>query len=281
MARHKLLQSALIRKGSTLALRVPRALANLKANPEDYRAQPPIVVNSLPKSGTHMLMQVARALPNTRYFGSFIAQTPSLTLRMRSSGEIARRIRRIAPGEVLGAHLHYHPETNAALQEMNALHLFIYRDPRDVLLSEAHYLTTMARWHKMHRVFAAQPDAEARLRLAITGDGSDLYPDACERIGAYMGWTDALGCHALSYEELNDPDGLAVQINRILDAFSDLGGQVGDRVLMFQTLVNAINPEKSHTFHKGGIARWMKEMSPEAQAMCLERFPWLTEQQDA
>ncbi|EEX13548.1 hypothetical protein CSE45_5454 [Citreicella sp. SE45] len=275
MTSARLLNTAPVRKGRGFAMQIPRAVARIGASPADYRAAPPIIVNSLPKSGTHMLMQIAQALPGTRYFGSFIAQTPSLTLRMRSPAEIAGRIKRIVPGEVLGTHLYHHPETARALDEVNALHLFIYRDPRDVLLSETHYLTSMSRWHKMHKTFAAIPDGEERLRLAITGNGTETYPDARERIGAYMGWISDPSCIALSYETLNDPQALPAEIDRITAAFVDRGGRIEDPEAMRRSLIEAIAPEKSHTFNKGGIARWKKEMSPEAQAMCLERFPWL------
>jgi sulfotransferase 6B1 len=270
----KLLQSAPVRKAKAFANRAPRLLAHLAAKEEDYRARPPIIVNSLPKSGTHLLMQIAQELPDRRYFGSFIAQTPSLTLRMRSQAEIDRRIAAIVPGEVLGTHLYYTPETEAAFRKVNAIHLFIWRDPRDVLLSEAHYLTKMNRWHAMHKSFAALPDTESRIRFSILGNGG-TYPGAEERIGSYMGWLSSENCLSLRYEELVDPQTQLAECQRILDLYQ-ARAQSPDPLPSADALVDAINPERSHTFNRGGIGRWRKEMSEANLALCQERLgPWL------
>lgn len=270
-----ILHSAPVRKGKALLQKVPRALSHMRATPEDYRRAPPIIVNSLPKSGTHLLMQIAQQMPGCCYYGSFIAQTPSISLRMRTQQEIDSRIARIVPGEVLGTHLYHSPETAAAFEKVNALHLFIWRDPRDVLLSEAHYLAEMNRWHAMHKTFAALPDAESRVRLAITGDDSGRYPGCEERVGAYMGWLQEPDCLSLRYEALIDPATQAQECQRILDAYAERSA--GMAVLpTAEALVEAINPERSHTFNRGGVARWRKEMSSENLAHCRERLgPWL------
>lgn len=269
------MQSAPVRKGLAFAQRVPRAFARRAARDADYRRRPPIVVNSLPKSGTHLLMQIAQAMPDRRYFGAFIAQAPSLTLRGRSQADIDGLVSRIVPGEVLGAHLHYTPETAAALARVNAIHLFIWRDPRDVLLSEAHYLAEMNPWHAMHKTFKALPDPESRVRLAITGSGDGRYPGAEERIGAYMGWLTAPGCIGLRYEDLVSPETQERECRRVLDAYAASSGG-GAGLPAVRDLITAIDPKRSHTFNRGGIARWRKEMSGENLALCRERLgPWL------
>ncbi len=270
-----ILHSAPVRKGKALLQKIPRTMARMSASPEDYRKHPPIIVNSLPKSGTHLLMQIAQEMPGRHYYGSFIAQTPSMSLKMRTQDEIDARIAKIAPGEVLGTHLYHSPATALAFEKINALHLFIWRDPRDVLLSEAHYLAKMNRWHAMHKTFAALPDSESQVRLAITGDGDGRYPGAEERVGAYMGWLDTPSCLSLRYEELIDPETQVAQCQRILDAYAALA--TGPETLpTAEALVEAINPARSHTFNRGGIARWRKEMSPENLALCEERLgPWL------
>lgn len=270
-----LMQTAPVRKGLAFAQRVPRYFARQAASDEDYARRPPIVVNSLPKSGTHLLMQIAREMPDRRYYGGFIAQTPTMSIRTRTQVDIDALISRIVPGEVLGAHLHYTPETAAAFKRVNAIHLFIWRDPRDVLLSEAHYLAEMNPWHAMHKTFKALPDAESRVKLAITGTGDGRYPGAEERIGAYMGWLGDPGCISLRYEELVSPDTQARECQRVLDAYS-AAASGGAALPSIPKLIEAINPERSHTFNRGGIARWRKEMSGENLALCQERLGrWL------
>ncbi len=269
------MQSAPVRKGLAFAKRIPRAVARRAARGEDYRTRPPIVVNSLPKSGTHLLMQIAEALPGRRNFGVFIAQSPSLTLRTRGQEEIDALIAGMVPGEVVGAHLHYTPETAAALRGVNAVHLFIWRDPRDVLLSEAHYLAEMNPWHAMHKTFKALPDPESRVRLAITGTGDGRYPGAEERIGAYMDWPTAPGCIGLRYEDLVTPETQERECRRILEAYAAACGEEAG-LPSTRELVAAIAPERSHTFSKVGGARWREEMSGDNLALRQVRLgPWL------
>lgn len=178
--------SAPLRKASAFALKAPRMLRRWTSPDSDYANFPPVLVNSVPKSGTHLLMQIARALPGTRYYGSFIAQQPSVTLRTRSADEICTLIGRLAPAEVAGAHLHHSETTAAALRDRNVLHLMIIRDPLDVLQSEAHYLAEMNRFHRMAREFAGLPTPE-RLELALNGSAQipDRYPQFLDRIQPY------------------------------------------------------------------------------------------------
>lgn len=275
MTSSQIYQSTLIRKGRALALQAPRLISRLMSAESHYSTSPPILVNSLPKSGTHMLMQMARAIPRTKYYGSFIAQAPSITLKNRSDAKITQKIRCIAPSEVLGAHLHYSENTVSALNQKNALHLFVYRDPRDVILSEVHYLTNMAPWHKMHRKFASLTSTEDRILLAILGDGTETYPDSKERIGKYLGWIEDLSVLSVRYEDLNTPTGLAREARTIITRYMKIGGAIENPNKVIEDLIKSIEPQKSHTFHKGGIARWKNEMNEEAQQMCLDRFPWL------
>jgi sulfotransferase 6B1 len=270
-----ILHSAPIRKGKALLQRIPRAVNHWTANNIDYQESPPIIVNSLPKSGTHLLMQIAKEMPRTRYFGTFIAQTPSMSLKMREQAEINKRIAAIVPGEVLGTHLHYSRDTEVSLEKINALHLFIWRDPRDVLLSEAHYLAKMNRWHAMHKTFAALPDLESQVRLAIIGTADQKYPGAETRIGSYMGWLSSSNCLCLRYESLIEPTTQLGECQKILDAYKLRSRREADLPTP-EDLVRAIDPNRSHTFHRGGISRWRKEMSSENLALCQERLaPWL------
>lgn len=234
----------------------------MQAVEKNYQISPPIVVNSVPKSGTHLLLQITRALPNARYFGSFIAQTPTMARQVRPQSKISRLIEQIAPGEVLAAHLHYTTETAAALNQKNTVHLFIHRDPRDIVISESHYLANMNKWHSLHKYFKAEPDVQQRIQMAIEGlEQTAIYPDIGARMKSYFGWRDDPNCIDIRYEDLIDPDKRIGQLKRIIAAWQSKGGQCADEKKLLQSLVAAIDPRLSHTFHKGGAARWRTEMS--------------------
>jgi len=251
--------NAVARKGTAGVGALARFAVRASAGPEAYRGNPPLLANAVPKSGTQLLLQILRALPGTRYYGGFLASTPSLTLRERSTSNLQRRIGRLAPGEVAGAHLFHHPEIAAALAARNVAQAFLIRDPRDVAVSEMHYLTRRAPWHRMYPYFARLPDDAARLSLAICGlpgDGAALYPDIGRRFGRYLGWLEEPGVLAVRYEDLISTRRSAalrsilvkVAEHREADRFTDGNGVA--------RIVANIRPERSPTFRVGRAGAW-------------------------
>lgn len=263
-------RSTVLRKGSTFALEPFLRVLRMTVRPADFLTEPPIVVNSLPKSGTHLLLQITRAIPSSRYFGRFIATSPSLTQRQRSSIELSRRISRLMPAETVGAHLYYSAELSDAIERINALHLFIYRDPRDVVTSEAHYLSDMNRWHRMHKYFHDLPNDKARLKLAL--DGLDeRYPDANARLLPYAGWVDAPGVVAVRYEDLIGAR-QGVEIARIVSAWQARRDGTTETDELSARLGRAIDPGKSHTFREGGSGKWRSRMNDAEAKSFTERL---------
>lgn len=239
-----------LRKGLAFGLQLPRAFIRRMAGSDAYRATPPIIVNSIPKSGTHLLMQVARALPDARYFGSFLAQQPSLSLRQRSQHEINRGLGRLVPGEVLGTHLHYTAQTAASMRRMNSVHFMIVRDPLDVLLSEAHYLRSMARFHRMHREFQTL-SAEDAIARALSGsvENPEIFPEFAQRILPYCGWAADSDCCIIRFEDMREQAKSGEVVGRIIAYWAERTGYPQDQLPALNRLaLNAIQPEKSHTF---------------------------------
>jgi hypothetical protein len=170
------------------------------------------------------------------------------------------------PAETVGAHLHHLPEVEDALEQINALHLFIYRDPRDVINSEAHYLSDMNRWHRMHKHYSKLDDHQARLALALDGL-DDRYPEVNARLLPYVGWITAPGVVAIRYEDLIGPR-QSEEISRIVSAWQSRGGQTTRPDDVVAHVREAIDPGKSHTFREGGSGKWRNTMT-EAEAQRL------------
>jgi len=134
--RHKIkLKNSIARKLISFFLRYPRALKRCSANQDSYRNSPPIVVNSFPKSGTHLLTQILESFPGIRNYGTFIASLPSLSYRERGDRRILSKLNKIVPGEMVSAHLFYKSSFRSAISDKNIVHYFIFRDPRDVYAS--------------------------------------------------------------------------------------------------------------------------------------------------
>ncbi|MEA3641087.1 MAG: hypothetical protein VBE63_14260 [Lamprobacter sp.] len=243
------LRSNLIRKGIALALQAPRTLKRWTATSDEYGKNPPIIVNSIPKSGTHLLMQAARALPNTQYYGSFVAWSSSLTLKKRSDQEMLRRLSRIVPGEVVGAHLHYSTAVKEQLCRQNAIHWLIIRDPMDVLLSEAHYLRSMNRFHRMAREFRSLDQNES-IRRALEGSPNrpDLYPSLEKRLRPYLDWIKDTDCIIVRYEDFLEPFRCESEIRRLLHSWLEPARVDPPSIAhLTNNLMAALDPAKSHT----------------------------------
>ncbi|MEO0972636.1 MAG: sulfotransferase domain-containing protein [Pseudomonadota bacterium] len=243
-------RSNVARKAIAYALQFPRALTRLTARPEHFRRAPPVIVNSIPKSGTHLLLQIARALPRTRYYGSFLAWASSLDLKKRPQKVIDFHLDRVAPGEAIGAHLHYARRTSEKLASLNALHLMIVRDYEEIVRSEAHYLAHMNRFHRMAREFRGRSPDEC---LDLVRNGSpqrpDLWPSFEERTRVYEGWFDDPHVLIVRYEDFQTDAGRERAVRRVVDAWAARAEDSAsvDLTQCARQALGALAPERSHT----------------------------------
>ena len=254
-----------VRKGLGLLMRFPRATYRLVSDTVDYQQHPPLLANSFPKSGTHLLHQILQSYPGANDYGTFLASMPSIRYVRRSDKKMARKITALAPRELARGHLEFSDLTSAALRDMHVVHYFIYRDPRDVAISEAHYLTSMNRWHRLHSAFAALPDTQSRVEFAIRGADTDFpvrYPDIATRFSWYEKWLADEDVYSVRFEDLQG-ERREDTVNGMVDWFLEKsdGGTLRNQSLATQAL-EAIDPAKSHTYRKGRAGGWREIFEP-------------------
>lgn len=252
-------RSSVLRKGGAFAIKPISAMQRALTSARSYANDPPIIVNSVPKSGTHLLLQITQSLPGNVYRGNFIATNPSTSLKERTSQKLAKMVRGLLPNETLGAHIYHSAEVQSALKEINAVHLFIYRDPRDVITSEAFYLAEMNKWHRMHKPFSELETPAERLELALSGL-DERYPECNARLLPYAGWLECPNTVAIRYEDIAG-DKQEVEISRIVEAWIEKGGQVENSEDLIKILKEAVQPSKSHTFRRGGSGKWRESLN--------------------
>jgi sulfotransferase 6B1 len=255
------------RKGAAAALEVPKWWKCLRARPDDYLAAPPMLANSFPKSGTHLVFQIVDGLPNSTNYGAFLASmTSSFRFRERSPDDATRFIARFAPGEIVRGHLFFHPQNAADLAAKNVVHYFAYRDPRDVVVSEAHYLREMNRWHRLAPRFRELPSIDEAIMLSITGFDPPVpgieYPNIAARFARYSGWLDRDDCLAIRFEDLASQRRSAV-IRRMAEFYAARSRAQHDIDACVATMTASIAPHKSHTFRSGKKAGWQSEFTAE------------------
>lgn len=269
----KLLNSAPARKGKAALSRLPRVWKRLATNEVAANAAPPILVNSLPKSGTHLLMQLVCSIGAYRNYGSFIATTPTISMRRRSPSRLASMVSNLVPGEVCGGHLFFAPEIQASLNQRNAISLFIYRDPRDVFWSEMQYLLTMNRWHRAGRVARSMKDSEEQFAFFLFGSdrfpsetSAFYWPKFATRVGDYLGWISDPNTLACRYETIRNPQTSSAELHRIANFIHSRADAVSKSYsceALGALFSKSIRPEKSHTFRSGANHEWKTKLTPD------------------
>jgi hypothetical protein len=259
MRSKNIIKIPLIRKAFSAYQQVLRVKKRIQSNEYDFAEYPPVLANSFPKSGTHLLLQILRVLPDVAHYGSFIASMPTLTFKERTHTAHMNLIDQLVPGEVCPAHLFFYEAYADALQRKQGIHFFIYRDPRDVVVSEAHYITHMNRWHRMHRYYKALKDDRDQFSAAIVGFSKTEcpydYPNVADRFSRYAGWLDRPDVLPVRYEQLRGSAKIET-LNEIVSFYSAGRKKEYDHERIVNQMLANINPRESHTFRSGKIGGW-------------------------
>lgn len=252
---------------------------------------PVLFANSFPKSGTHLLTQIMHG---------FAALGPAIdsglpavvtyegdTGRQRPETEIVGDLQRLLPGDIAYGHVHALPGAIEQLSKENVAAFFILRDPRDVVVSHAHYITEMESRHIHHLYYRqALPDFDARLSASIAGiSGSDLaaaglvgaqpsarlenemaLPDILARFQPYVGWLAVPQVLLLRFEDLVNQR--QIMLEKILQHAVSHGFSLNTTPeKAIQILEYSINPQRSPTFRSGKTGGWRAAFKSEHKAL--------------
>lgn len=274
LRQHLSSKNGIVRKGAASALLIPQWFARRGASEQQYQMAPSVLVNSIPKSGTHLLVQIVAGLPNSVNYGQFLASmTSSFRFRERSADSVRRFILGIAPGEIVRAHLFFSASASEALSGKNVVRYFLYRDPRDVALSGAHYVRSMNRWHKLHRHFGAVNSIDEAISLAIRGLPADTpgvdFPNVERRYRRYLGWLADEDCLAIRYESLQSTSRGDV-VREVAEFYAARTSSPLDIDATVDAMLAGIAPAKSHTFRQGEKSGWRRSFTREHRELFHE-----------
>jgi len=249
----------------------------------------PIFLDSLPKSGTHLLAKALTGLPGIDHSGKhmdrktiaeFVDKQVSFPTKDREDINIQtdfqwieRLFDSIPAGRFLTAHLHYHPKVHDALARMGYKILLMMRDPRDVVLSWADYIAR----EKNHLLypFFSQTDLDYRISCGIKGVDSDItqtrrQPPIAELISGHMKWKTKGGAFLVQFEQLIGEKGGGSRniqlsmIRKLADFFEiDCADPVMENIC--DNLFGG-----TYTFNSGMIGRWRERFTDEHKALFKE-----------
>src|SRR5258706_6344059 len=133
---------------------------------------PPIFGNSKPKSGSHLLLQILNGFTQIMPY-KYVEADPVRTIekngRRKTEEEILDELKHVPNGVIGWGYVDATPENVSFLTEAGHVNYFIYRDPRDMLVSQVFFATDMHEEHGMHEYYNSLPNFDARLNAAITG----------------------------------------------------------------------------------------------------------------
>jgi hypothetical protein len=118
-----------------------------------FDAAPPIFGNSKPKSGSHLLLQILNGFTQIMPY-RYVAADPIRTItkggRRRQANEILADLHHLSSGVIGWGYLEATAENVGFLCQPDRVNYFIYRDPRDMLVSQVFFATEMNEEHGMH-----------------------------------------------------------------------------------------------------------------------------------
>ncbi|HEY62621.1 MAG TPA: sulfotransferase domain-containing protein [Anaerolineae bacterium] len=223
--------------------------------------------NSFPKSGTHLLTQILsgfeKVAPVVDSGLPAVLTYEGPTGTPREVSVILKDLKRLQPGDIAYGHIHALPELIAWMCKEGVASFFIYRDPRDVVVSHVHYVTHMAPNHVHHRYYQEDlKNFDERLCVSITGR-ADLdipFPNIQERFAPYLGWLKRPEVLSIKFEDLIDNRTEA--LGRIVDHILARGLSIDmDRDRIVQIISENIHPERSPTYRSGKVGRWREAFS--------------------
>ena len=239
-----------------------------------FNDAPPIFGNSKPKSGSHLLLQILNGFTQIMPYAYTVAD-PVRTIekngRRRKPSEVADDLR-AQPRHAIGwGYIESSPENLAVIAKPERVNYFIYRDPRDMLVSQVFFATDMHKGHGMHAYYNSLPDFDARLKVAITGNQQDdLYMVSVrDRYTGVFKWLTQEHVMCIRFEDLrNNRDETLLAM---LDQVEKTGYKIPTpREKVLEILIEAINPKKSHTFRSGKTGGWVDHFSEENKALFKE-----------
>jgi len=236
-----------------------------------FHDAPPIFGNSKPKSGSHLLLQILSGFTQMMPY-KYVDANPIRTIekggRRKTKEEILDEIKRVPNGVIGWGYVEATEENVSFLTEAGRVNYFIYRDPRDMLVSQVFFATDMHEEHGMHEYYNSLPDFGERLKVAITGidkDGLKMV-SVKQRYEGVFQWLEQKNVMCIRFEDLiNNRD---ATLNAMLDEVEKTGYKIPTpREQALSILIEAIQPKKSHTFRSGKTGGWKEHFTEEHKSL--------------
>lgn len=231
--------------------------------PEPSGGWPTLLQISVLKSGTHLLDQILTGFSRVSPFSPralYLKSYDHKTGIPYNADDIVCSLGVYRPLEVVKAHLSSDPVLTQYINASNFLTYFIYRDPRDVVVSLAYYGFVDAA-SDTRLTFNSLPMEQRIHHLIVGADyGQFHFAGINAFYRKFMGWLECPFVLHLRYEDLIHHRQEALQ--RIVDYFlKRIDTLPASREQIVQALASNIDPGRSPTFRRGATGDWKTHFS--------------------
>jgi len=233
--------------------------------------RPKYVLNGFPKSGLHlaelMLTPVVRPQPADGLFGDHWVggfRGHAWTADWLPLRNITFRLSRLAAGRLVKGHIGHKPDLEQFLYLMGASVVFIYRDLRDVAISQTHHILNPDDHRFEHPDKSIFQDLDFDGALSAVIEGLGPYPGVLDRWALYAPWLDAEWVLKLPFEMMREQPEQAAQqlleygLRRVSGAIGlEMRLDEAEYVRMAGLMAAAAGQRTlSPTFRKGQVGGW-------------------------
>lgn len=228
---------------------------------------PRVFANSVPKSGTNLLLECLRGFPMLRPGHRHVSMNSN---RRPGTDEFDRKLRATGRGEYTSGHAFHSRSHAATVAEAGVDVLLMVRDPRDVVTSHFHYVTEKHPGHRLHEHYRSLPNDDERLMASIrgvdgehTGDGDPL-EGIDEWLDRFLAWDEEPYTAVVRFEDLIGPRGggsREAQVETVERIAEHLDVDLADEEVA--RVAESTFSTGSSTFRKGLIGDWRNHFEPE------------------
>ncbi|MDF1996308.1 sulfotransferase domain-containing protein [Peribacillus frigoritolerans] len=233
----------------------------------NFKIIPPFFMNSVPKSGTHLLHQLLTGIPQLSMDISndkkkfFIDD--KYFLNIKNFEDHYNRLNSLSDNEFGLGHVWFTQEYVNILKKLKMKHIFLYRDPRDVLVSMSYFILRHWKDHPFHEDFNNLATFKER-HLTLIHGVKEKWLDFYSYISPFYKWIDDKNTHHISFEELTH------SVESRAQALSKLAMYLHEELTLPVDLEHIVNsmianndPQTSNTFRSGKIGSWKLEFDEE------------------
>ncbi|NTU74012.1 sulfotransferase domain-containing protein [Candidatus Roizmanbacteria bacterium] len=218
---------------------------------------PKILTVSIPKSGTNLLQRVLILHPML-----YRRIMPTLGQRNKDYWSNWDKIfNKSKYGEIISSHIDYDESfENYIINKVHHKIVFITRDPRDIVISDMHYILKK-KGHGYREHLMKMSSEKEMLTALILGD--DVIRPINQQINRFAGWVNPK-VHCVKFEDMVGNAGGGDDYRQraaIRELYEFLGIKINDSLLEY--IANNCRSSKTQTYRSGKINNWKKQFDDE------------------